>query len=60
MVDFYTDVSMGLRKEVNMFFLACHCVAHRTNRVVLDAAKTLNCKVLSTETNVLINFKFFS
>ena len=42
-------------KEVNPFLLACHCVAHRTNLVALDAAKTPDCKVLSTEIDVLIN-----
>ena len=55
MVGFQTGVSTRLRKEVNPFLLACHCVAHRTNFVALDAFKTPNCKILSTEIDVLIN-----
>ena len=37
------------------FILACHCVAHRTNLVALDAAKTSDCNILSIEIDVLIN-----
>ena len=55
MVNSQTGVSTRLRKEVNSFLLACHCVAHRTNLAALDAAKIPDCKVLSTEIDVLIN-----
>ena len=50
-----TGVLTRLRKEVNSFLLDCHCVAHGTNLAALDVAKTLDCKVLSTEIDVLIN-----
>ena len=43
MVGSQTSVSTRLRKEVNMSLLACHCVAHRTNLVALDAVKTPDC-----------------
>ena len=55
MVDFQIGVSTRIRKEVNPFLLACHCVAHRTNLAALDAAKIPDCKVLSIEIDVLIN-----
>ena len=55
MVGSQTGVSTRLRKEVTLFLLACHCVAHRTNIVVLDVAKLHDCKVTSTEIDVLIN-----
>ena len=62
MVSSQTGVLTRLRKEVNSFLLACHCVAHRTNLAALDAAKTPDCKILSTEIDVLINSisSFFS
>ena len=50
------DVSTQFRKDVNTFFLACHCVAHRMNLVALDVAKTPYCKVFSSEINILINY----
>ena len=56
MVSFQTGISTQLRKKINPFLLACHCVAHRTNLVVLDAVKTPDCKDLSTEMEVLVNF----
>ena len=56
MVGSHIGVSTQIRKEVKMFFLACHCVDYRTNRVALDVAKTPDRKVFSTEINVLINF----
>ena len=52
---FQTCVSTGLRKEVNPFLLACHCIVHRINFVALDVAKTPDYKVLSIEIDVLIN-----
>jgi hypothetical protein len=55
MVDFQIGVSTRLRKEVNPSLLSCHCVAHRMNLAALDAAKTPDYKVLSTEIDVLIN-----
>ena len=45
-------------KGFNPFLLVCHCVAHRPNLDVLDAAKTPDCKVISIEIDVLINFIF--
>ena len=54
MVGSQTGVSTRL-KEVNPFLLICHCVAHRTNLAALDAAKTPDCKVTSTEIDILIN-----
>ena len=55
MVGSQIGVSTRLRKEVTLFLLACHCVAHRTNIVVLNVAKIHDCKVISTEIDVLIN-----
>ena len=55
MVDSQTGVSTRIRKEINPFILTCHCVAHRTNLALLNAAKTPDCKVLSTEIDVFIN-----
>ena len=56
MVGSQTGVSIRLRKEVNSFLFVCCCVAHRTNLTTLDVANTPDCKVLSTEIDVLINF----
>jgi len=56
MVGCQTSVATRIRKEVNPFLLACHCVAHRMNLADLDAAKALDCKVLSSEVDSLLNF----
>ena len=55
MVGSQTGVSTRFRKKINPFFLACHCVVHRTNLIVLDVVKIRDCKILLTEIDVLIN-----
>ena len=55
MVGSQTDVSTRIHKVINLFLLACHCVTHHTNLIVLDVAKIPYCKVLSTEIDILIN-----
>ena len=50
-----TSVATRLHKEVNPFLLACHYVAHHTNLATLNVPKTLDCKVLSIEIDVLID-----
>ena len=55
MVGSQTGVSTRLHKKINPFFLACHCVIHRTNLIILDVVKTPYCKILSIEIDVLIS-----
>lgn len=55
MVGFQGGIIIRIRNEVNMLFLLCHCIAHRTNFVALDVAKILACKAISNEADLLLN-----
>ena len=48
-------VDAQIKEKVNPYILACHCVAHRTNLVDLDAAKSPDCKVISFQVDSQLN-----
>ena len=47
-------VSAILKKEVNLFITAVHCIAHRTNLATLQAASTKPCDVMSSKVDDLL------
>ena len=55
MVGKNTGVSARLKKEVNPFLTAVHCVAHRTNLAALQAANTKPCDIISSKVDDLMN-----
>ena len=55
MVGNLTGVATQIKEQVNLYFLACHCVVHRTNLAALDAAKSPDCKVTSSQVDSLLN-----
>jgi len=62
MVGVHGGVATRIKSQVNPFLLSCHCVAHRTNLLALDAAKSPQCKVISNTVDSLLNSisSFFS
>ena len=48
-------VAAQIKEKVNPYLVACHCVAHRTNLAALDAAKSLDCKLISFQVDYLLN-----
>ena len=42
-------------KKISQFLTSVHCIAHRTNLAALEAAKSTECKSLSTEIDDLVN-----
>jgi hypothetical protein len=42
-------------KKISPFLTSVHCIAHRTNLAALEVAKSMKCKSLSTEIDVLVN-----
>ena len=42
-------------KDVNLFVISVHCIAHRTNLATLQTAKSSECKLVSSEVDKTIN-----
>ena len=55
MVEKKTRVSAILKKEVNPFITAVHCITHRTDLAALQAASTKPCDVMSSKVDDLLN-----
>jgi hypothetical protein len=55
MVGSHSGVATILKNYLNLFFLSCHCVAHRTKLTALYASKTSDCKIICDEVDTLLN-----
>ena len=55
MVSSHSEIATKLKNKINPPLLSCHCVSHWTNPAVVNASKVLDCTIISSEVDILLN-----